>query len=327
MQGNSFRTEISIARGKSISLKDRILTTGSCFAQQFGDWLASNKFNVLSNPFGTTYNPISIHENLADSLANKLNESLFFEADAMWKHFNYHSHWWASDKQSLTNTLQAQQNRVCQYLKESQVIIITYGTAWVYTHKTETCIVSNCHKAPATLFEKRLLTVAEIVKSFTSVYEKLQGINPGVRIILTVSPVRHLKDTIVLNSVSKATLRIACHQLVGTHEHVDYFPSYEIMMDDLRDYRFYDRDRIHPTEEAFEYISQKFSEQYFPAEVTSFIENWESLKQALQHKPFHPDSMQHQLFLKDLLTKLKSFSEINVEEEIRLIQSQIHPNA
>ncbi|MBL7877070.1 MAG: GSCFA domain-containing protein, partial [Cyclobacteriaceae bacterium] len=112
MQGNSFRTEISIARGKSINLKDRILTTGSCFAQQFGDWLASNKLNVLSNPFGTTYNPISIHENLADSLANRLNESLFFEADAMWKHFNYHSQWWASDKQSLTNTLQAQQNRV-----------------------------------------------------------------------------------------------------------------------------------------------------------------------------------------------------------------------
>jgi len=327
MKGNSFRTEIRVVPGKPISLKDRILTTGSCFAQQFGDWLLSNKFNVLSNPFGTTYNPISIHENLTDTLTNTLNETLFIEQDTIWKHYNYHSNWWASEKQSLIDAIHEQQILVNQYLKGSSVIILTYGTAWVYKHIADHTLVSNCHKRPAHLFEKRLLTVDEIIASFNELYHQIQAINKDVRFILTVSPVRHIKDTLALNSVSKATLRVACHNIVNQFTPIDYFPSYEMMMDDLRDYRFYDRDMIHPTAEAFDYISQKFSDQYFSAEVTSFIEHWKSLKQSMQHKPYHPHSLQHQQFLKDLLTQLKSFSEVSVDQEIKLVQSQITTNA
>ena len=327
MKGNSFRTEIRVVPGKPISLKDRILTTGSCFAQQFGDWLLSNKFNVLSNPFGTTYNPISIHENLTDALTNKVNETLFIKQDAIWKHYNYHSNWWASEKQSLIDAIQERQGLVNQYLKSSSVIILTYGTAWVYKHIADHRLVSDCHKRPAHLFEKRLLTVDEIIASFNELYHQIQAINKDVRFILTVSPVRHIKDTLALNSVSKATLRLACHNIASRFRPVDYFPSYEIMMDDLRDYRFYDRDMIHPTVEAFDYISQKFSDQYFSAEVTSFIENWKSLKQSLQHKPYHPHSSQHQQFLKFLLTQLKSISEVSVDPEIKLVQSQITTNA
>jgi hypothetical protein len=151
-------------------------------------------------------------------------------------------------------------------------------------------------------------------------------INPDIRILLTVSPVRHTKDTLALNSVSKASLRVACHTIINRFKQVDYFPSYEIMMDDLRDYRFYDRDMIHPTAEAFDYISQKFSDHYFPAGVTSFIEKWKILKQALHHKPYQPHSSQHQLFLKELLIKLKAISEVSVDEEIKLVQSQIVNN-
>jgi hypothetical protein len=326
MKGSSFRTEISIVPGKPITLQDRILTTGSCFAQQFGDWLLGNKFNVLSNPFGTTYNPISIHENLIDSLTNKLTETLFVESDNIWKHYNYHSHWCASEKQSLIDSIHEQQGIVRENIKNSSVIIMTYGTAWVYNHLAENTRVSNCHKRPAKLFEKLLLTVDEITDSFKALYEKLHQINPDIRILLTVSPVRHTKDTLTLNSVSKATLRVACHTIINRFRQVDYFPSYEIMMDDLRDYRFYDRDMIHPTAEAFDYISQKFSDHYFPAGVTSFIEKWKILKQALHHKPYQPHSSQHQLFLKELLIKLKAISEVSVDEEIKLVQSQIVNN-
>jgi len=323
MKGNSFRTEINSISSNPITLQDQILTTGSCFAQQFGAWLYENKFTVASNPFGTTYNPISIHHNLIDSTSNTLDESLFIENDGILKHYDYHSQWSAFDKQSLTDEINKQQKVVSQFLKKSNVIIITYGTAWVYTHKAENKIVSNCHKSPATLFEKRLLTVDEIIKSFNELYTGLQKINPGIRFILTVSPVRHIKDTLPLNSVSKAALRIACDRITNEFQHVDYFPSYEIMLDDLRDYRFYERDMIHPTEEAFDYISQKFSDQYFPTELKIFIEKWKNLKQALQHKPFHPHSPKHQLFLEDLLTKLKAVKEVSLDKEINLVQSQL----
>ncbi len=323
MKDNSFRTEINSIPSHPIELKDRILTTGSCFAQQFGDWLQGNKFNVISNPFGTTYNPISIHKNLLDTLTSKLNESLFVEQDSIWKHYDYHSQWWASEMKNLIDQIHKQQSEVSQLLKKSNVVIITYGTAWVYVHKAEKKIVSNCHKASATLFEKRILTVDEIVDSFSDLHEELKKVNSDLRFILTVSPVRHIKDTLQLNNVSKAALRLACDSIVNKYNKVDYFPSYEIMMDDLRDYRFYERDMIHPTVEAFDYISQKFSDQYFPADVVSFVEKWKNLKQALQHKPFHPGSSQHQLFLKELLTKLKSIKEVSLDEEINLVQSQL----
>lgn len=327
MKGNSFRTEINSIFGNPITLQDQILTTGSCFAQQFGNWLYENKFTVASNPFGTTYNPISIHNNLLDSISNTLNESLFIENDGVLKHYDYHSQWWANDKQSLIDKISKLQDTVNQFITKSNVIIITYGTAWVYTHNAANKIVSNCHKTPANLFEKRLLTVDEVIKSFSELSTGLQKINPGIRFILTVSPVRHIKDTLPLNSVSKAALRVACHTLVNQFKHVDYFPSYEIMMDDLRDYRFYERDMIHPTEEAFDYISQKFSDQYFPAELKIFIEKWRNLKQALQHKPFHPHSPQHQLFLNDLMTKLVAIKEVSLAEEIKMVQSQLISNA
>jgi len=323
MKGNSFRTEINSISSYAIISKDRILTTGSCFAQQFGDWLNGNKFDVVSNPFGTTYNPISIHNNLLDTLTNTLNESLFVEQDEVFKHYDYHSQWWALEKKNLADQIHNQQAEVSQFIKKSNVVIITYGTAWVYSYKAEKKIVSNCHKASATLFEKRLLTVDEIIKSFNELYKSLKKLNPDTRFILTVSPVRHIKDTLQLNGVSKAALRLACDSIVNKYDKVDYFPSYEIMMDDLRDYRFYERDMIHPTKEAFDYISQKFSDQYFPADIVSFIEKWKNLKQALQHKPFHPGSSQHQLFLKDLLTKLKSIKEVSLDEEINLVQSQL----
>ena len=327
MNLNTFRTEITCPSTRPIGLKDNILTTGSCFADLFGQWLQNNKFDVKVNPFGTNYNPISIHKSLIQSITLDLDDDLFVNHQGLWHHFDYHSQWSSGNRELLKTSIHEMQNEVNQFLKKSNVLIITYGTAWVYHYKKENCIVSNCHKVPAKEFEKKLLTSEEITASFGALYSKLKNTRPDLRIILTVSPVRHVKDTLVLNSVSKATLRLACHTLSSQYEDVEYFPSYEIMMDDLRDYRFYERDKIHPTEEALDYISHKFSDQYFTREVKSFIERWHSIRQAMEHRPYHPHSEAHQHFLKELLHKLEELKgTVSIEEEIKIIQSQIDTN-
>lgn len=328
MNVNTFRTEITCPSAHPIGLKDHILTTGSCFADQFGQWLQKNKFDVMVNPYGANYNPISIHKSLIESLSLELDEKLFIEQHGLWHHFDYHSQWSSHQEEELRDSIQKIHQKVNQYIKKLDVLIITYGTAWIYHHKTLNSVVSNCHKVPAGEFEKKLLTVEEIIHSFRQLYDVIKKNRPDFRIILTVSPVRHIKDTLVLNSVSKATLRLACHTLSSQYEEVEYFPSYEIMMDDLRDYRFYARDKIHPTEVALDYISHKFSDQYFNAEVKSFIEKWHTIRQAMEHRPYHPKSAAHQHFLKELLHKLEAVKEIvSVEEELRTIQSQIHTDA
>lgn len=327
MNLNTFRTEITCPSTHPIDLTDSILTTGSCFADLFGQWLYNNKFDVLVNPFGTNYNPVSIHKSLMDSLTLDLDEGLFVNHLGLWHHFDYHTQWSSDKKDLLKASIQKIHKEVNQFLKRSNVLIITYGTAWIYQYKKQNCIVSNCHKVPAKEFDKLLLTADEITASFDNLYTSLQRTRPGLRIILTVSPVRHVKDTLVLNSVSKATLRLACHTLSNQYEEVEYFPSYEIMMDDLRDYRFYERDKIHPTEEALDYISHKFSDQYFSREVKSFIAKWHTIRQAMEHRPYHPHSEAHQHFLKELLHKLEELKgTVSVEEEIKKVQSQIHPN-
>jgi len=325
MKANTFRTEITCPSTHPVNLKDHIFTTGSCFADQFGHWLQNNKFDVAVNPFGTSYNPVSIHKNLIESLSLELDDRLFAERQGIWHHFDYHSQWSSAHKKDLITSIQKTQQQVNQYLKKTDVLIITYGTAWVYRHKKQNTIVSNCHKFPAVEFEKILLTPYEITDSFKQLNAVLKSARPDLRIIITVSPVRHIKDTLVLNSVSKASLRLACHTISNLYEAVEYFPSYEIMMDDLRDYRFYERDKIHPTEEAIDYISHKFSDQYFEPSVKTFIEKWHSIKQSMEHRPYHPNSEAHQHFLKDLLHKLEGLKDlVPLEEEIKTIQSQIH---
>jgi hypothetical protein len=328
MNAHSFRTEITCTPTQPIGLTDSILTIGSCFAELFGGWLMDHKFRVMANPFGTIYNPISIHKALTDSLLHHLDEQLFIDHRQLWHHLGYHSRWSSPDKDVVKSRIQNQQQEVKAFLEEMDVLIITYGTAWVYEYKQGQQIVANCHKLPSTLFTKRLLKVQEMEESFVKLMQLLTGINPKVRIILTVSPVRHVKDTLVLNSVSKAVLRLACHHLSETHPQADYFPSYEIMMDDLRDYRFYERDKIHPTEEALDYISYKFSDRYFTAETRSFINQWETIRQALAHRAYHPDTAAHHHFLNSLLHKLETIQGVvNVAEEIESVKSQLHRNA
>lgn len=322
-----FRTEIKLEKSKTgISLKQSILTTGSCFSDAIGLKLAENKFRVLINPFGTSYNPVSIHKILRAALNGALPLShSYFEHGGVYSHYDFHSEFSHPEKAVVEEKVKSVIQTAHQFIKDAQWIIITYGTAWVYKRNETNDIVSNCHKMPAQNFTKELLTEKKIIESFEGLYQNLKAVNPSCNIMLTVSPVRHIKDTLALNSVSKAVLRTACHTLSELHPTVVYFPSYEIMLDDLRDYRFYKSDMLHPSADAEEYIWEKLSETYFDKATTDFLTRWKPVYTALQHKPFHVQSESHQKFLKKLLAELKELNGlVNVDEEIVFVNAQLH---
>jgi hypothetical protein len=321
-----FRTELSVSPSpRPIEFSNELLTTGSCFADDLGKWLKGNKFSVEVNPFGTTYNPISIHRALLFSLNKKtVAQENLIEQNENWYHFDFHSQWSSNDASILASKLNRQLSHVGDQLRKTKTIIITYGTSWVYEHNTSKDIVANCHKVPGKNFRKYLLSEVQIVDSFKELHNTIKKANPEARFILTVSPVRHLKDTVELNQVSKATLRLACHSIVSQWDSVEYFPSYEIMMDDLRDYRFYKEDMIHPTETAIEYIAQKFSDRYFTKATKETLSDWSLIKKAIQHRPFQDQSSAHYKFLNDTLVKLEAIkNKINVQEEIQEIKKRL----
>ncbi|MFM9838005.1 MAG: GSCFA domain-containing protein [Cyclobacteriaceae bacterium] len=305
-------------------LSDSIFTIGSCFAETIGNRLVENKFKALVNPFGTLYNPLSIHQQLKSTIDDMMppNQGYLVNQDVHY-HYQYHSSFSSLDKEGLKEKIKHSLQTANQFLKTSNYLIITYGSAFIYRKNETNEFVANCHKMPASDFTKELLTVQDIADSFFHIHRTLKSFNPNLKIILTVSPVRHLKDTIELNSVSKSTLRLACHQLAEKFD-VDYFPAYEIMMDDLRDYRFYRTDRIHPTQEAEEYIWGKFSEKYFDQRTMDFLETWREINTALAHRPSYPSTVSHQVFLKSVLRKLEELkNKIDVSKEVNQVRSQL----
>jgi len=321
-----FRTELTPSVSASpIGLNDSIFTIGSCFADAIGDRLAENKFSVRSNPFGTVYNPLSIHRLLLLALENKLPApESYLQNEEVHVNYNFHSSFSSLNKEELENKIQTSLIESNDFFKNTNRIIITYGTAFVYRLKRNNEIVTNCHKVPSANFAKSLLTESEIVESFQNFYSKLKSINQKCKIILTVSPVRHLKDTLELNAVSKSILRLSCHSMVSQFSDVDYFPAYEILLDDLRDYRFYKIDRLHPTDEAVGYIWEKFIAAYFDEPLKKFINEWKEVRKDLQHKPFHSQSENHQKFLKSTLNRLESLNTtIDFSNEIQTLKSKI----
>ena len=320
-----FRTELFVKSGQNMGLSDNVVTIGSCFADDIGEKLVQNKFKVLKNPFGTVYNPVSIHRLLICAIDQVSPTGQgFLERDGSYYHHDFHSEWNSLSTELLKQNLESQINIVHRSLSECRVLIITYGTAWVYENRKTKSIVANCHKVPQQNFEKFLLTQKRIVESFEGFYGELKKLNPACRIILTVSPVRHIKDTLELNSVSKSILRLTCHTLMETFQDVDYFPAYEIMIDDLRDYRFYKPDMIHPSNQAVDYIWEKFNDEYFNPATKEFIGRWDKIKNALQHKPYNSDSESHQKFLTETLERLNELKGVvDVTQEIEIVMKQL----
>lgn len=321
-----FRTEIQLPSSPStLTLQDKILTIGSCFSDAIGQRLAQHKFNTLVNPFGVIYNPHSIHKALRYALHNQVvHEHTYVQHADIFTNYDFHSEFSALKKTELEKRISDTLGVAHYFLKDVRWIIITYGTAWVYERTDTGEIVANCHKTVASKFNKTLLSQKKVLESFEEFYTELKAFNPSVKIILTVSPVRHLKDTLSLNSVSKAVLRLACQTISETYPDTYYFPAFEILMDDLRDYRFYKSDMLHPSEEAEEYTWAKFSETCFDVTAKEFVQHWKPIQSALQHKAFHPESTAHQTFLRNLLTQLEKVSQtVNVDAEINQVKSQL----
>ena len=321
-----FRTELHIEPSSNkIGLQTPVLTIGSCFSDNIASKLTDNKMEVLANPFGTDYNPISIFKLLESAFEKSYpNADGIVENDGLFAHYDFHSSFSNTDKEELVGSINKAVEFTHTFLEKAAYLIITLGTAFVYETTVTSEIVANCHKVPAKHFNKKLLTQKQILEAFEKTYSLLSGAYPKLKIILTVSPVRHIKDTIPLNSVSKSTLRLTCHTLENQFDNVEYFPSYELIMDDLRDYRFYKSDMLHPSADAEDYIWNKFSATYFDNSTQDFIKEWTKIKAAIDHRPFNPASEKHQQFIKATIKKIEALpSGINLEQEISLLKRQI----
>lgn len=318
---DSFRTEINVGAKTPIDHRAVIVTAGSCFSDSIGAKLLENKFDVLVNPFGTSYNPLSIHRSL---LGESPEATMFNSREGSWFHFDFHSQFYDDTRAALEDKLQEKITETSSFIGRHDVLLITYGTAWAYRHTATQRIVSNCHKQPGNLFKKELLSTQAIVEDFESFVKKIRTRRPNLKIILTLSPVRHTKDTLELNQVSKSVLRLAIHQIMERNQAVEYFPAYEIMLDDLRDYRFYATDMIHPSDLAIDYIWEKFTDSYLNSGTMQLCERWQRVRRSLQHRPFHPKTDQYRTFLSSIAKDLDELkNSLNVSQEIAEVNRQL----
>jgi hypothetical protein len=321
-----FRTELTIKPSPiQIGLKEGILTLGSCFAETMGRKFSENKFHVCVNPFGTTYHPLAIHKLLNYVVFQEYPQAhTYIVSQDAHLNYDFHSRFRSTSLNKLQENINATIATTHFFLKQCSTVIITYGTAWVYEREDTGEAVANCHKMPGKLFSKRLSKSGEIIVSFNEMLKNLRSINPNVRLLLSVSPVRHIKDTLALNNLSKSVLRVACHELTATHSGIEYFPAYEIMVDDLRDYRFYKEDLIHPIPMAEDYIWDKFNAAFFSKSTADFIDKFTGIKKALAHRPFDAGSSSHKKFLTDLLAQLEALRQhADLVSEIEDVRSQI----
>ena len=306
----NFRTPININEiqkpVKQIDYQSKIGLIGSCFVENIGEKLSYFKFDNFVNPYGILFNPSAIEKSIADIAQKRAytKSDLLFKNER-WHSLHHHSDFSNADEEQVLKAINERIKKSYQTLKETSHLILTLGTAWVYHHIETDQLVANCHKIPQKNFIKRILSVTEIIKSLQNSIQLIQNLNPEVQIILTLSPIRHIKDGMIANNQSKAHLLTAIHQIIAESKAI-YFPSYEIVMDDLRDYRFYSSDMLHPNQTAIDYVWGLFKETWISEESMPIMEQVNQIQKALKHKAFNPNSVQHILFLKKLKQQQKS---------------------
>lgn len=303
-----FRTQIPISKtNHPIDYNSKVISLGSCFAENMAEKFDYFKFQSETNPFGIIFNPVSIETIIKRVIQQEFyTEKDVFFYNERWHSYEVHSDLSNSDRQELLETLNKALSETYKQLTEATHIIITYGTSWIYRNIESDQIVANCHKVPQKQFLKELLSVEVIQKSIQNTIEFIQTLNPNINFIFTISPVRHIKDGFVENQLSKSHLFTALHQTfdfrLSTH---NYFPSYEIMIDELRDYRFYAEDMLHPNQVAIDYIWNRFSENYIAESSISLMQEISEIQKSLRHRSFNPESEEHQKFLAKLQQKME----------------------
>lgn len=318
-----FRTEINLTPSPHpITHADHLLLVGSCFTQNIGQLLKDSKFSAGVNPTGVLYNPLSILQTL-QLLIDKafLTENDLYHNGHHYLSFAHHGSFADPNAQDCLKKINQHLLEGSNLLSSARHIVLTFGTSFVYRRKDTQQVVANCHKLPDSFFTRQPLTVAEIVSALEPAFRFLFEQNERLRLILTVSPIRHWKDGAVNNQLSKATLILAIHELKNMfQDRIDYFPAYELMMDDLRDYRFYADDLLHPTTMAIQYIWQKFKSVYFTKQTNDLTNAIDKIRQAYQHKPLQPQSETYKFFAKQQITVihelLKQYPHLRFEEEL-----------
>jgi len=314
-----FRSEVNIdILEKKIKYSDNLLFIGSCFSGNIGNKFAERLFNTRVNPFGVIFNPISIFKLLERAIDNNyFDKSDWIFRNEKWLNLDLHGELSFSNIDEAISNSNILINDIHNFLKTTNHIFLTFGTAWVYTLKKNNQLVANCHKIPQKEFDKKLLTTNEIVEFGNSIISKLKKFNTKTQIIYTVSPVRHWSDGAHNNNLSKSTLHLSINEFLQ-HKNTSYFPSYELVVDELRDYRFYERDLIHPNEMATDFVWDKLYDNWIENTTKEEILEIEKIILSSNHRPFNVESEAHQKFLKNTLNKLhqlkKKHTKINFDE-------------
>ncbi|MCY1721150.1 GSCFA domain-containing protein [Prolixibacteraceae bacterium Z1-6] len=297
------------------------LFMGSCFTENVGNKMAALKYVVDINPFGILYNPMSV----ANALELLLNEKVFSENDLirhndLWHSFSHHGRFSANEKNEALQKINDRIHTSSDFLKHTDFLFLTFGTAWIYRYKKSGEVVSNCHKIPAKEFTRERLSVTEIVEKYTGLLHSLWEVNPKLKVIFTVSPIRHWKDGAIENQRSKATLLLAVEELVQlfANDKCAYFPSYEIVMDELRDYRFYAEDMLHLTDVAVNHIWEIFEESLIDRESKRVAKEIKKIVLAINHKPFNKRSAEYLNFLQKTAKMIAELEEKSLHFNLKL---------
>jgi len=288
-----WRTEVEISKGpRPVGYPDGVVVLGSCFADHLGKKLAYYQYRHLANPFGVLFHPIPMERLLHRSFEGlRFTGEDLFEHQHLWRCLEVHSRLAGPSREKTLVGMNTALEAVRIAVESASHIVITLGTAFAFRHSADSVLVANCHKLPQELFSRELTPVPDLVRSLESTVAMIRGINHRIHILFTVSPVRHIRDGLVENQRSKAHLLSAVHQVVDQAQ-VHYFPAYELLMDELRDYRFYDRDLIHPTEQAVDFVWEKFRDSWVDPGAIPVMKRVEAIRKQLAHRKLNgePDA-------------------------------------
>jgi GSCFA family len=289
---------------EQIRYRQKIILTGSCFTEHIGNHLIDSKFDVIQNPNGILFDPISVASSLVSYLKPVIYkpEDLFLYNE-LWQSWNHHGVYSNTSQESVLQKINQSQRSAHDFLKAADWLIITLGSSFKYILKENNKGVANCHRAPANWFSKKLINIDEMLAVQDESIHRMLDFNPGLKIIFTISPVRHIRDGVLENNRSKARLIEVVHQLINKFNHTYYFPAYELVIDVLRDYRFYDKDLVHPNFMATQYVIENFMEHFVQPESRLLAEEIRKLHISRKHRPLHPDTDAHRKFLREQYAK------------------------
>lgn len=322
-----FRTELEAQPSPlQVSHQTRVLALGSCFAERIGGRLAAAKFPVSVNPAGICFHPLALRDLLALALGEGLPPLHYSEAGGYWFCYALHSRFNQPSREAYEAGARAALDALRKALAGADLLILTLGSAVVHRLGEGGAPVANCHRQPARLSRRELLPFDEALGGLRDLIGLARQARPSLSILLTVSPVRHTRDGLLLNAASKATLRLACQQLLDEAAGIHYFPAYELLLDDLRDYRFYAADLVHPSEQAEQYIWEYFARSHFSAETRALLDAWEAARRDLAHRPQQPGSEAWRQFLRKLEGRLLQLApRLDVEAELAALRAQLDP--